>query len=392
MLPWLPIFFLYFLQFLPLEQVVKLSAIYYLAVVFCEVPSGYVSDRFGRRVTLLLSATFMLIAYLLFVTAQGFAGLVLAELFLAGGIAFQSGSDTALHYDSLLRLGREQEYTEREAKATQYSLAASAGGCLLGGLSGTLDLVYPYYLSLLAGCVTIFFCARFVEPSVRDARTHLSFIAQLSVCARYVVIPTLFWLLCFYVAAYCLQHVVYEFYQPYIRLLNNAAGSAGDLVASSQAPFVSGLVMGSSMLAGVFGAKLGLRWLYKLGLAKLLLFALGFQTAVVTLLGFVLHPLVLVVIVTRNFSMAMARGPLLGAIGPLVDSAQRATYLSVQSLFARLAFSLSLYLLSLLLTPDAALDWPTLSTLFYVSASVGFAVILLLSLTRGCIREVDQKK
>lgn len=38
-----------------MSRVLRLEAIYYIAVVFLEVPSGYFSDRFGRRQTLLIA-------------------------------------------------------------------------------------------------------------------------------------------------------------------------------------------------------------------------------------------------------------------------------------------------------------------------------------------------
>ena len=46
---WITVFFLYMSQTLPLEQVISLSAVYYLSVFVLEVPSGYFSDRIGRR-------------------------------------------------------------------------------------------------------------------------------------------------------------------------------------------------------------------------------------------------------------------------------------------------------------------------------------------------------
>jgi MFS family permease len=38
-----------------MSRVLRLEAIYYIAVVILEVPSGYFSDRFGRRQTLLIA-------------------------------------------------------------------------------------------------------------------------------------------------------------------------------------------------------------------------------------------------------------------------------------------------------------------------------------------------
>ncbi|MFB6262202.1 MAG: MFS transporter, partial [Bradymonadaceae bacterium] len=53
---WMPIFFLFFAEFVSLGRVLTLEAIYYAGVVCLEVPSGYVSDAVGRRGTLAVSA------------------------------------------------------------------------------------------------------------------------------------------------------------------------------------------------------------------------------------------------------------------------------------------------------------------------------------------------
>ena len=45
----LPVFFLYFSSHLSLSEVLRLEALYCLAVVVLEAPSGYFSDRVGRR-------------------------------------------------------------------------------------------------------------------------------------------------------------------------------------------------------------------------------------------------------------------------------------------------------------------------------------------------------
>jgi len=69
---WIPVFFFYFSQFVSLEQVIQLSSIYYISVFFLEVPSGYFSDRIGRRITLLISALCHVTAHLFFLAGGGF--------------------------------------------------------------------------------------------------------------------------------------------------------------------------------------------------------------------------------------------------------------------------------------------------------------------------------
>ena len=63
---WMPVFFLFFNEHLTVAQVLRLEAIYYVAVVVLEVPSGFFSDVVGRKPTLLLSSLSFFAAYLLF--------------------------------------------------------------------------------------------------------------------------------------------------------------------------------------------------------------------------------------------------------------------------------------------------------------------------------------
>jgi MFS family permease len=136
---WIPVFFLYFSAYVSLEQVIQLSSIYYLSVFILEVPSGYFSDRIGRRTTLMISALCMITASLFFLAGSGFTMFALGQVMLAAGIAFQSGTDTALHYDSLAQLGLESEYESREARAEKLGLGSLALACLLGGVPMCLD-------------------------------------------------------------------------------------------------------------------------------------------------------------------------------------------------------------------------------------------------------------
>ena len=66
---------------------------------------------------------------------------------MAAGIAFQSGSDSALLYDSLCAMSREQEYTERETIAQKWSMTALAISCLAGGALGVNDLRLAYVVA-----------------------------------------------------------------------------------------------------------------------------------------------------------------------------------------------------------------------------------------------------
>ena len=69
---WLPVYFLFFNSQLELSDVLYLEAIYFASVVVIEVPSGWFSDLFGRRRTLITASVFLCISYILFLIADSF--------------------------------------------------------------------------------------------------------------------------------------------------------------------------------------------------------------------------------------------------------------------------------------------------------------------------------
>ena len=174
---WLPVFFLYFNQHMPIDQVLRLEAIYYIAVVILEVPSGYLSDTLGRRLTLLISAVSAIFAYALFFLSGSFGVFVLAQIGLAASMAFRSGTDTSFHYDLLKCLGREDTYPQREARIMRNVFIASAGAALLGGVCVYLCFARRLWFVFVGGLCG--FCAGLVicrtPPRVRPCTQRTGF-------------------------------------------------------------------------------------------------------------------------------------------------------------------------------------------------------------------------
>lgn len=374
--PWLPVFFLFFIERVSLGEAVLLGSIYYFSVFLLEVPSGYCSDRFGRRPTLILASVMTLLACLLFSLANVFIVLAVAQCLLAAGIAFQSGSDSALLYDSLNATGRTSEYTERETLAQKWSMTALACSCLLGGALGLIDLRLPYVAALIAAACAVFLCVIFVEPPVEGEASAAGFITQTRQSLGFFSQPLLGWILGFYVIGFSLEHVPFEFYQPYVKLLGD--GELTGWLAADSAPMASAVIISISMFGGAVGAAVSQRLIDKTGLRPLLLISVSIQVIIIAGLSLILHPAMLILIMFRNFSMSMARGPMLGAIAPHVPSAQRATFLSLLSLSGRATFAVVLAALSFFVVGEEPLNWPALSQLLGTSALIGvFAIIVL---------------
>jgi hypothetical protein len=380
---WITVFFLYMSQSLPLEQVIELSAVYYLSVFVLEVPSGYFSDRIGRRSTLLIAAGALIGSYSCFIVGAGFWWFAAGQFLLAAGIAMQSGTDTAFHYDSLRALGREREYARREASAEQWVMLALA--TLSGGLLGLIDLRLAYVFSLLSASVMALLVWRFTEPKHADETIALpqSFVTVVSSCIGRLRDPLLGWIFLVVIMLYSMAHIVYEFYQPYITLLQLPL-----LEASTHAPLISGLVISISMFGGALGARASISWQSRLGLVGLLAAASFIQLGLVAAMAIALSPAVLALVSLRNFPMALVHAPVRAAIAPRITRQQRATYLSLQGLAERLFFALLLLSLAADLEPGAPINEPTLLGILTSTLWIGLASALLLFAFSGRIRQV----
>ena len=372
----MPVFFLYFSEKFPLEAVLRLEAIYYAAVVVLEVPSGYFSDAIGRRPTLLISASAIVAACALFFFGSGFLLFAAAQVCLAVGMAFNSGTDTTLHYDSLAELGKENEYAEREARAARNGFIAAAIAALLGGAVAVFQLRFAYGLSLVGGLITLGIVVAYIEPTAQVRAARIGIVRQLRKCAGFLSKPALRWLFGFAVLMTVLNHVPYEFYQPYVGLV------MGELQMPTEgAPLIAGLHIAGAMLLGSWFAAKSVRLRDRIGLGPVLLAAAVLQTVIIAVMGFVLHAVVVALILLRTVPRALMAAPLNAAITPQVPQAQRATYLSIQSLAGRLSFSVLLVALSYVAGSDAAADWPVISLMLRCSAGLAVVGLIWLAIT-----------
>lgn len=341
---WMPVFFLFFLTYLPLEQVLLLEAIYYAGVVLLEVPSGYFSDRIGRRVTLIISTLSLVAAYALFFTSSSFLPFAIAQVLLATGLSFNSGTDTSLHYDALAALGREEEYGPREAMVSKLAFYAGALGAVGGGVSALFGLRMAYLLSLIAAAAAFLIVLVMKEPATLEKKLLPpgGFFVQTGRIAARVKHPVIGYVFAFYVLMTVLNHVPYEFYQPYIEhLLATAETDSG------MTPLLTGLHVALAMLIASWFAGRSIRLRDQLGLRGVFLLVAGLQTLLIGSMALVTSWVVAVLLLSRSIPRALMTAPINAAVAPLFEKEQRATYFSLQSLAGRLAFSLTLVIFSM---------------------------------------------
>ena len=101
-------------------QIMVLQSISAVSLVLFEMPTGIIADRVSRRLSLFLSGATLALGLTVYILGQSFTVLAVAEVLFAIGMTFRSGANSAFLYESLARLGREQEYTRIEGRATSW--------------------------------------------------------------------------------------------------------------------------------------------------------------------------------------------------------------------------------------------------------------------------------
>ena len=339
---WGPAFFLYFTSVLTLSEALHLEAVYYVGVAVMEVPSGYLSDRFGRKRTLVISSACLAVAYLLFFTGSSFLQFAVAQLFLATGFASASGTDTALHYESLKGLNREEEYGVREGKALRFAFLAGGVSALFGGLLAMGDLRWVYGASFIATAISLGLIFSMTEPEGAGSVPAAPMGRQVRGLIGKAWGPRLRFFTLYTLAMTVLLHLPYEFYQPYLERVSHLMG-----VGASYTPPTAGVHLALTMLIGAWFTRYAGRIHHRCVVRRALLACALLQVVLIGAMALVVHPVVALMLVGRTASRAILT-PLVNAeLSPLLERHERSTYLSLQSLLGRLGYGGTLLVLPL---------------------------------------------
>jgi len=117
----------------PVVVVAALLAAGDLAITALEIPTGWLADRFGHRISLIAGAITQAAAMVLCWLGEGVVGLLSAILLVALGDTLRSGADQALLYRSCLALEREADFQRIESRSRSLQLVALVAFILTGG-------------------------------------------------------------------------------------------------------------------------------------------------------------------------------------------------------------------------------------------------------------------
>ena len=191
-----PVFTIIYLDFgLTLDQFAFLNTVWAVTIIAAEVPSGALSDLYGRKILLVATSSLMVLEMLVWALAptgnpQLLFSLMLVNRVLSGlAEAAASGSDEALVYDSLEKAGMSHQWSKTLESAGQWQSVAFTIAMITGalvydpdavqsilrwfGYSGELDpsftLRFPIYLTLMTSILCLLNCFGFQEPDQKPS-------------------------------------------------------------------------------------------------------------------------------------------------------------------------------------------------------------------------------
>ena len=98
----LPILYPYYTSLgVSTHEFFQLQAVFGITAALFEIPTGYLSDRYGRKKCLCLGALVSGLSYWILTQATGFWGLLAHEFSLGLALSFISGTDVAILFESL---------------------------------------------------------------------------------------------------------------------------------------------------------------------------------------------------------------------------------------------------------------------------------------------------
>lgn len=184
---WWAIWVLYLrdLRGFSLTQITILEALFWGTTVLAEVPTGAIADRFGRKTSLALGAASTASAVLIFGLATSYPLVLASYVAWALGLAFFSGAEHALLYESLKAVGREDEFQRVAGRlGAIFAFGALAGGLVGAPIAAATDLSIPVLLSAAIAAPGVLVALSLREPPLPEGETRLGYVDLLRESAR----------------------------------------------------------------------------------------------------------------------------------------------------------------------------------------------------------------
>jgi MFS family permease len=147
-----------------MRQFMELQAVFALVILCGEVPTGLLSDLWGRKKTLLLGSTLKAVSFSLLPLWNSYEGFLFYHLTMGIALSMISGGDVALLYDSLAAGGEKSRGTAVLGNAKLAAQTGTTVSALVGGAVVTLSYGHLLWANAILSWIPVPLVLRLTEP------------------------------------------------------------------------------------------------------------------------------------------------------------------------------------------------------------------------------------
>lgn len=142
----------------------SIFSIAYVSSALFEVPTGILSDRVGRKKTMVFGALCSTLCIVFYAMGTSYVVLGVGALLQGMGRAFFSGNNDALLHDTLRELGKKDDYHSHLGRTSSMFQAALALSSIAGGLLAEKSFSLVMWVSVVPQIISVFIALQIIEP------------------------------------------------------------------------------------------------------------------------------------------------------------------------------------------------------------------------------------
>lgn len=160
------------------------EACFHLVSLLFEIPSGILSDVFGRKHSMIFSQCLFILSAVCMIFSQTIIGVCISLTFDALGYNFASGTREALAYDSLKSVDLEEQYLVFSSREYSIYRIGNASAILYAGLALFIGYRKAYLLDAIGGIICLFYSLQLKEITIKKEQHQSRLTARILLCLQ----------------------------------------------------------------------------------------------------------------------------------------------------------------------------------------------------------------
>ncbi len=354
MLFFLPILALYFEKSLfSITNVAIIFAVESICIVLFEIPTGAITDLFGRKKSIILAHIFVLVSLVFLSIGGSMTIFILYAILNAFARSLTSGTYSAFVYDTLKEEGKEKHFKKIFGTLLAFWPLGASIGSIIGGYLANISLSLPVLATFIPIFVAFILTLFLKEPNYekeehKNITKHMFNASKLVVCNSQLLILLLasFVMMALGETVHLLSPLFFKFKEIPIVFFG----------------YITALIFGFSSLGHYLSHDISEKWGNKVTLIWISVLSPLFVLVATFSTGYIL-----IAFYTISSIFFGIKNPILNhLINKEVDSKKRATVLSVYNFIGHLGLAIATPLIGYY------------AEIFTINAAIQLSMILLL--------------